>query len=155
MNHIKRLETELNANSASKKDIVDTNSTESEDDLNGNRVILAIIGARTMNDQKLFDEKMEDWVTEYGEPDEIVSGGAIGADTMAEKYAAKHSIDLTVFKPDYDKYAGKYAPIVRNTQIIEHCTHVLAFPSHYGRGTQDSLRKARRFKRKTRVHWID
>ena len=31
---------------------------------------------------------------------------------------------------------------MRNTQIIEYCTHVLAFPSRKGRGTQDALRKA-------------
>jgi hypothetical protein len=132
-------------------------SSESEDGniVNHNLKILAIIGARTMDNQDLFDEKMAEWVDIYGQPDEIVSGGAVGADTMAEAYAQKNCIPITVYKPDYERYSGKYAPIVRNTQIIEHSTHILAFPSRYGKGTQDSLRKAKKYRREIKQYLID
>jgi YspA, cpYpsA-related SLOG family len=155
---IKRLELELKANHRSEEHSRDTSSEDSSieaEETKNKRVVLAVIGSRTMVDQQLFDETIEKWVKKYGEPDEIVSGGAVGADTMAEVYAREHDIQITVFRPDYATYPGKYAPIVRNTQIIEHCTNVLAFPSRSGSGTQDSLRKAKRFKRKVWVHWIN
>jgi SLOG family YspA-like protein len=157
-NLIKRLKVELKANVLSdteSDDTIDTLSSDEGDDDHHKMTILAIVGSRTMVDQDLFDVEMEKWVKRYGQPDEIVSGGAVGADRMAERYAEKYGIPITVFKPDYERYPGKYAPIVRNTQIIEHCTHVLAFPYRQGRGTQDSMKKAKRFHRKMRIIWID
>ena len=106
------------------------------------KVILAVIGSREMKDHALFEREMSKWVAEYGAPDEIVSGGARGADTLGARYAREKGIILAVFRPDYNRYPGHIAPLMRNTQIIEYCTHILAFPSRAGRGTQDSLRKA-------------
>ena len=57
---------------------------------------------------------------------EIVSGGATGIDTLAEIYAEKNKLQLTVFKPDYKSF-GKRAPLVRNEAIIRHAQYVLAF----------------------------
>lgn len=131
------------------------NSSESDNSKQNCKIILAIIGSRAMVSQKLFDLKMELWIKEYGEPDEIVSGGAKGADTMAEAYAHKKNIPITIFKPEYDKYKGRVAPLVRNTKIIQYCTHVLAFPSRNGSGTQDALQKAKRFKKCVSIYWID
>ena len=48
---------------------------------------------------------------------EIVSGGAIGADTLAREFAEKNDIKFTEFKPDYEQY-GRGAPIRRNSRIL-------------------------------------
>jgi len=52
------------------------------------------------------------------ECDEIVSGGASGADTCAEEYAKKKGLKYTVFLPQYELY-GRAAPIVRNKKIVD------------------------------------
>ena len=47
--------------------------------------MLAVIGSREMGSERhklLFAREMERWIGEHGNPDEIVSGGAQGADTL-------------------------------------------------------------------------
>ena len=65
---------------------------------------------------------------------EIVSGGAVGIDTLAELYAKQNGLPMKVFKPDYAKY-GKRAPLVRNDEIIHYAQYVLAIWDGSSRGT--------------------
>ncbi|MHC1694687.1 MAG: SLOG family protein [Eubacteriales bacterium] len=65
---------------------------------------------------------------------EIVSGGAVGVDKMAERYASEHGLYLKIFMPDYELY-GKRAPLVRNEQIIDYAQYVLAFWDGMSHGT--------------------
>lgn len=108
-------------------------------------VCLAIVGSRTFQDQALFDRTMDEFVDQYGWPSRVVSGGARGADTMGAKWARKHNIPLTELRPEWKDENGVFdrgAGIKRNTDIVRECTHMVAFPSRKGRGTQDSIRKA-------------
>lgn len=108
-------------------------------------IVLAIVGSRTFNDKTLFDETIEEFVVRYGIPAKVVSGGAPGADTMGEKWARRMKISVLVLKPNW-RPKGKYNPragLERNTDIVNACTHMIAFPSKKGSGTQDSIRKAR------------
>ena len=50
----------------------------------------------------------------------IISGGAKGADTIAETFAISHNLPITIYKPDYKKH-GKAAPLIRNRMIIDKC----------------------------------
>ena len=103
---------------------------------------LAIVGSRNFVDQALLDKTVDEYLEKQGVlPDLVVSGGARGADTLAENWARKHKIPLIIFKPDW-KTKGKAAGILRNTDIVNECTHMVAFPSDGGKGTQDSIRKA-------------
>ncbi len=65
---------------------------------------------------------------------EIISGGAVGIDSLAEVYARENGLMMTVFKPDYAKY-GKRAPLVRNDQIIAHAQYVIAIWDGESHGT--------------------
>jgi len=65
---------------------------------------------------------------------EIVSGGAVGVDKLAEIYAVKNNLPMKIFLPDYDAY-GKKAPIVRNDQIIRYAHLVIAFWDGVSHGT--------------------
>ncbi len=69
---------------------------------------------------------------------EIVSGGAQGADSLAESYAKKNGIRTRIFKPEYDKF-GRAAPLVRNRQIIQHSDLVIAFWDGKSRGTKYTI----------------
>lgn len=103
-------------------------------------MILAIVGSRNFTDYALFVSTIqENFAVETIK--EIVSGGARGADTLAEKFARENAIPFTCFRADWDKY-GRAAGPMRNTLIAKHCTHFLAFPSKSGRGTQDTIKKA-------------
>ena len=87
---------------------------------------IAIVGGRDFSDYTLLKESLLAYISIYGVPDNIVSGGAKGADTLATQFATEMGIPLLVFKPDYQKY-GRGATLVRNTQIIENAEVVFAF----------------------------
>lgn len=72
---------------------------------------------------------------------EIVSGGARGADSLAERYAQENDIQLTVFPAEWDKY-GKSAGYRRNHQIIDYADVVLAFWDGQSKGTKHAIELA-------------
>lgn len=108
---------------------------------------LAIVGTR--NNVITFDEfrRMVVSSVKQSEVTEIVSGGAKGIDTYAEKLAEEWGVPCTVFKPEYSRY-GRVAPLLRNTQIVERADVVLAFPKPTSTGTFDSIRKAKKLNKK-------
>lgn len=76
-------------------------------------------------------------------PSEIISGGAVGVDTLAAEYAQANGISLTVIKPDYDKY-GRRATHVRNREMVMRADWVLAFWDGKSKGTESSINQALR-----------
>lgn len=106
-------------------------------------MILAIVGSRTFNGS--IEIHVTDFIVKYGmKPVLIVSGGAVGVDALAEKYAKKHNIPFKAFLPDW-KGKGKSAGVQRNLDIVKACTHMIAFPdSEGGKGTRDSIKKAKK-----------
>lgn len=105
---------------------------------------LGIVGYRGFTDYEKFSQLIDEYIKEIGIPLFIISGGAKGTDTMAEKYASDHNIPTKIFKPEWDKY-GKGAGIMRNTDIVQNSTHVIAFLSPKSIGTVDSINKAKKF----------
>lgn len=88
---------------------------------------LAIIGSRIYNNYEEFTKLLKEHINDKM-PEQIISGGAIGVDTMAAKFAEENKIDMVIYKPDYNKY-GKRAPLIRNHSIIDTCDSVIAFVS--------------------------
>jgi hypothetical protein len=114
---------------------------------------LALVGSRNYVNQKEFDEVVDAFVLKHGTlPEFVVFGGAKGADTLAEVWARKHKIPLKIFKPDW-KAKGKAAGVLRNTDIVNECTHMIAFPAADGKGTQDSIKKAQAKNIPVEIHW--
>ena len=58
--------------------------------------------------------------------DTIVSGGAFGADALAEHYAKWKRLKYKIHRPDWKKY-GKLAGFIRNKLIINDCDILVAF----------------------------
>ncbi len=104
---------------------------------------LAIVGSRTFNNYSILCHNVPQGVTE------IVSGGAKGADTLAERFADEHGFPKKIFlprfqaEPDVGYHPGHYHQ--RNRQIAEYADHILAFmPQSGSKGTQSTLNHAKR-----------
>lgn len=111
---------------------------------------LAIVGSREWTNYEKFTEEMTEFVSRCGKPRMVISGGARGVDTMAAKWATEQSIELVIFKPNYEVY-GKKAPLVRNTAIAAGCERMVAFPHPNSGGTWDAIRKFEQFGRKAAI----
>ena len=99
---------------------------------------IAIIGSRELGgDEECCYEKICGSVPRNCT--EIVSGGAAGIDTLAEKYARENALLFKKFEPEYHKY-GKSAPFMRNAQIIEYANLVLVFWDGKSRGTAQAVK---------------
>ena len=96
---------------------------------------LLIVGSRTI---KNFD--LNGHVP--AETDLIISGGAKGGDTLAEKYADEHGIDKLIIAPDYSNF-GHYAPLKRNKEMVDLADAVLAIWDGRSRGTMHTIDYAR------------
>jgi len=110
------------------------------------KIKLGIVGSRDFKNYMFLKSKL----TELFEknkwefpPQCVVSGGARGADNLAEIWAKEHDIEMVVLKPDWQKY-GKGAGIMRNTDIVNGSTHIVAFVMPTSRGTWDTIRKAQK-----------
>ena len=97
---------------------------------------LAMIGSRGLRVDNLQDYIPVN-VTE------IVSGGAVGVDASARKFAIASGIKFTEFLPEYRLY-GRRAPLIRNLQIIRSVDQVLAFWDGTSRGTKYVINACRK-----------
>jgi hypothetical protein len=104
---------------------------------------LAIVGSRTFNDYELLCGVID----EVKDIELIISGGANGADSLAEKYAKDHSIPTKIYHADWNKY-GKRAGYIRNVDIITNCDCVIAFWDCKSKGTKHSIDLANTQKKK-------
>jgi len=109
---------------------------------------IAIIGSRTFLDYELLSDTIKKYLSENNLIiKSVVSGGAKGADTLAEKFALENTIEMIVFKPDWKRF-GKRAGFMRNTLIIENSDVVFAFWDGKSSGTKDSIEKAKSLNKK-------
>jgi len=106
---------------------------------------IAVIGSRNFRDYKLMK-----YILDKIDICCIVSGGAIGADYFAEKYAKENGITSIIYKPNWKKY-GKFAGYIRNKDIIDNCDEVIAFWDGKSRGTLHSIKLARKQDKKIRI----
>lgn len=107
---------------------------------------IAIVGGREFTDYDLLRKTLNNYIENKSFLNALVSGGAKGADTLAEKYAAELDVEMIVYRPDYKKY-GRLAALHRNTQIIEASDIVFAFWDGKSRGTLDSINKAKKLEK--------
>jgi hypothetical protein len=95
---------------------------------------VAVVGSRGFDDYVKLKQTLD------GIPSVtlIISGGAKGADSLAEQWATEKGIETVIYKPDWAKY-GRGAGIVRNRIIIEDCDLCVAFWDGLSKGTKSSI----------------
>jgi len=98
---------------------------------------IAVIGSRDFNDYEQLENALLPWL-----PAHIISGGAKGADTLAERFARAHGLPITVIKPDWKQF-GRGAGPIRNRMIVDTADLVIAFWDGESRGTASALSYAR------------
>lgn len=108
-----------------------------------------IIGSRGFNDYSFLKKNIFDLYF-VNDIDLIISGGAKGADTLAERFADEYGIEKHVIKAEWSKY-GKSAGMIRNTELINKADVVFAFWDGVSRGTKDSITKAKKQNKKLHV----
>jgi hypothetical protein len=106
---------------------------------------LSIIGSREFNDYNLMIKKINE-LYDIQNITTIISGGAIGADKLAEKFAKDNNIKIELYLPDWNRY-GKSAGYIRNKLIIENCDEVIAFWNGKSPGTKLSIDIAEKLKK--------
>lgn len=109
-------------------------------DLNndGKVINLVICGNSKFYDYGFLEEELELWVRYNGYPDVVILGGASGVDYLAERWANNHNIPLAVFKeawkvprPNQAQDSGRPEAVADlGNRMLEHATHMLAFPGH-------------------------
>ncbi len=104
---------------------------------------LLIAGSRSITD---FD--LSPYIP--GDVDEIISGGAQGIDTLAEKYADEHRISKHIIRPKYHLYK-KAAPIKRNMEMIEMADRVLVIWDGRSRGALSTINYAQKIKKELQI----
>lgn len=97
---------------------------------------LLVAGSRSIKD---FD--LSPYIPENTEV--IISGGAIGIDAIAEKYADDHRISKYIIRPKYNLY-GKSAPLKRNEEMIEMADKVLVIWDGISKGAEYTLKYAKK-----------
>lgn len=103
---------------------------------------IAVVGSRDFKPLSLVESFIQ------GLPDDsiIISGGARGVDSIAERAAKNRGLQTIIYPAQWDKY-GKAAGMMRNTDIIKDSDIVVAFWDGKSRGTQDSIIKACKYRK--------
>lgn len=97
---------------------------------------VAVIGSRQCNGLTL-----EQILTEIpADCSEIISGGAMGVDTLARQAARSLGLPFHEYLPDYETF-GRTAPLIRNRTIVQNADMILAFWDYHSHGTRDALLK--------------
>ena len=112
---------------------------------------IAVVGGRDFNNYNALCLALVEF-----KPSMLVSGGAKGADSLAERFSREFGTPIKVYRANWhdfnppckigvNKYGHRYnvlAGMNRNTKIVEDCDMMIAFWNGVSTGTKDSIDKA-------------
>jgi len=99
-----------------------------------------VVGSRGMTNWDFFVAEL-DRILDGQVVEAIISGGAVGADTFAQRYAGERGLPFEVFEADWERLRSKAGPR-RNSQIVARADVLVAFWDGVSTGTKDSISKA-------------
>jgi predicted Rossmann fold nucleotide-binding protein DprA/Smf involved in DNA uptake len=83
---------------------------------------IAVVGSREFKNYLQLKEILDNAVSSE---DWLISGGALGADSMAQRYAKERGLSILIIYPNWA--LGKGAGLIRNKTIVENADKVIAF----------------------------
>ncbi len=101
---------------------------------------IAVVGSRTYQDSQWISTCLSK-LAETNTIETIISGGAKGADMIGQRWAEIHGVPTQIFIPDWTLH-GKRAGYLRNEDIVNTATLVLAFWDGTSTGTRHSIELA-------------
>jgi hypothetical protein len=113
------------------------------------RVIIA--GSRTITSYKDIEDAV---YFSNMHPTTIISGGAIGVDSLGEVFAAKNNLALEIYKAEWDRY-GKAAGYRRNALMASKADALIAIWDGISKGTKHMIDIATAMKLQVYVYNID
>lgn len=113
---------------------------------------VGIVGYRYYNNYERVKEELDKFNSEC-KIDLIVSGGCIGVDTLGERWADENNIPKIIFHPNINLGASRFR--IRDQKIVDVSSHLIAFPSNKGKGTQMTMRMADKKGIDKKVFFVD
>jgi hypothetical protein len=114
---------------------------------------VGIIGSRSFNNYRLLKEVIfenEETKISRNRIRYLISGGAVGADSLGQQFAKEFGLPILIFYPDWNSL-GKSAGFIRNESIIKACNLIYAFQVDDSKGTQNSIDLAKKYTKKLHV----
>lgn len=108
---------------------------------------ILICGSRNLNSFNI-----DNYIDNYDI--ELVNGGAYGVDTLAQRWAERHGIKYQLFIPDYKNY-GKFAPLKRDSEMVDDCDTVVAFWDGLSKGTKYTIEYALKRGKKVIINFME
>lgn len=99
---------------------------------------IAITGSRDFHDYSLLKKTMDHLTKRIKHPIMVISGGARGADRLAEKWAFERRHSRTIYHADWKEYR-KQAGIIRNIQMANNADALVAFWDGESPGTRHMI----------------
>lgn len=103
-----------------------------------NEIRVAVVGSRSFNDATLMIRKLDHLLSNTSKQVTIISGGARGADTLAEDYADAKGIGKIIIEANWDKL-NNAAGQMRNRTMASRSTHCVAFWDGVSPGTKGMI----------------
>ena len=101
---------------------------------------LLIVGSRNFDDYDYLTKKLKVQF-KIGKINKILSGGAIGVDSLAEQFANEENVQFEKYIPNWSKY-GKRAGIFRNQEMVNNCNFIVAIWDGISKGTNSTIKFA-------------
>ena len=102
---------------------------------------LIVAGSRSFSDFDRLAADLDRLLVRRFPDVEIVSGGAAGADALAERYARSRGLAFRAFPADWRRW-GKLAGPIRNRQMADYGSAAVVYWDGRSRGTADMISSA-------------
>ena len=99
---------------------------------------ICIAGGRDFADYDVLVKVVDQVIEEIPPPIIIISGKAKGADSLGERYAKEHDLEVLLYPADWKKH-GKGAGPIRNAKMAEEADMLIAFWDGSSKGTKNMI----------------